>query len=216
MRIILLRHGETDWNQERRLQGRQDIKLNEKGLSQAKNVGGYLAETYGSSISSIITSPLNRAVTTAGIVADALSFPKEQIVIEPLFVERDFGSAEGMNYEQTSINFQSGQYPGMENLEELCLRARKAVAKYTEDPFAEQTILVVAHGAIIKGILTQASGGTVHYHDRDMWIENGSFCMLSGPKEAARKDSSLPYDIGHWHISLHNASVGFMGRQLGK
>ena len=110
MRIILLRHGETDWNQERRLQGRQDIKLNEKGLSQAKVVGGYLAETYGSRISSIITSPLNRAVTTAGIVADALSFSKEQIVIEPLFVERDFGSAEGMSYEQTSINFKSGRF----------------------------------------------------------------------------------------------------------
>lgn len=107
--------------------------------------------------------------------------------------------------------------PAMENLEELCLRAMKSCGKdIPEDPFAEQTILVVAHGAIIKGVLTQASGGTVHYHDSDIWIENGSFCMLSGPKEAARKDSNLPYDIGHWHISLHNASVGFVGRQLGK
>lgn len=70
MKYILIRHGETDWNKEGKIQGQKDIPLNEVGEQQAKEVAQILKETFH--ITTIYTSPLQRARKTAEITQDYL------------------------------------------------------------------------------------------------------------------------------------------------
>lgn len=70
MKYILIRHGETDWNKEGKIQGQKDIPLNEVGEQQAREVAQILKETFHITI--IYTSPLQRARKTAEIIQDYL------------------------------------------------------------------------------------------------------------------------------------------------
>ena len=94
MKIYLIRHGETDWNREGRLQGRTDIPLNQHGITQMERIGDYMADG-GYRIDKIITSPLQRAGMSAEIIAFRIGYEKSRIIVEPLFTERSFGDAEG-------------------------------------------------------------------------------------------------------------------------
>ena len=98
MRIYMARHGETDWNVERRIQGSTDIPLNENGIRQAYSLSNYLerqlcAEDH--SLSSVFTSPLKRAKETAEIVGGELHLPVR--VISGL-EEMNFGVCEGKSW----------------------------------------------------------------------------------------------------------------------
>lgn len=92
--FCFIRHGETNWNQERRIQGRIDNILNETGKNQAKEVGELLKKE-GINWDIIITSPLKRAYETATIIQSILQ-PKLKVIAIPAFQEREFGKAEGM------------------------------------------------------------------------------------------------------------------------
>ena len=72
MRLFFARHGETDWNAQKLIQGSTDIELNENGLAQAHALAKALA---GTGIQCVYTSKLKRASVTAGIVAEALGIP---------------------------------------------------------------------------------------------------------------------------------------------
>lgn len=88
-RFIFLRHGQTDWNAQGRIQGHTDIPLNATGIAQAQAAARRLA---GCGIERIATSPLARARRTAEIVAAALGAP---LLLEPGLKERAFGAFEG-------------------------------------------------------------------------------------------------------------------------
>ena len=89
-RILLIRHAETDWNRQARLQGHTDIPLNETGLAQASRLGAALA---GEALDAVYSSDLQRALQTAQAVADATGAP---LVPEPGLRERGFGVFEGL------------------------------------------------------------------------------------------------------------------------
>lgn len=91
MRLYMIRHGETEWNKVRRLQGQTDIALNETGRDLALRVGTAMAEI---PFTRVISSPLNRAVETAGLV---LSGAGKQLEIgtDPRIMEIAFGEFEG-------------------------------------------------------------------------------------------------------------------------
>ena len=91
-RLIVVRHGETAWNVDTRIQGHLDIPLNATGLWQARQLGGALA---GEAISAIYTSDLLRARRTAQAVADATG---AALVDEPGLRERAFGSFQGRTF----------------------------------------------------------------------------------------------------------------------
>ena len=97
--LFLFRHGETDWNHERRLQGQTDIPLNATGRMQAADLAGRLA-SYG--LEAILTSDLSRALETGRIVADALALPLHP---EPDLREASLGDAEGMLIEDAKARF---------------------------------------------------------------------------------------------------------------
>ncbi len=199
MNIILLRHGETIWNKERRLQGCQDISLAYEGREQIRRIGQHLAETI-KDIDLILTSPLLRARESAEIVAEELGYPREAILQAPLFIERNFGAGEGLTYEEALAKYPDSDYPGMETLEELCRRAKSAVYQCVED-YPGKTILVVAHGAIIKAALVALTNGRITYFDETVWINNGSYCLLEYREE-------------QWKISVHNSNDNYASLPL--
>ncbi len=156
MKIYLLRHGETDWNREGRAQGRQDIPMNENGLAQVRRT----AEEFRSRnvpVQAILSSPLLRARTAAEIVAEAIGYPAEHIVIWPELTERSFGEAEGSTPQQRQEKYPDGQYPGMESAQALCSRAAGVLKRCLEE-YKGQTVLLAAHGMILKAVMAEAVG----------------------------------------------------------
>jgi probable phosphoglycerate mutase len=94
MTFYVLRHGQTDWNVQMRLQGSTDIPLNETGRAQAHVAAKILA---GEGITKIIASPLSRALETARIVGEASGITPG---IDNRLIERNFGQFEGMTIDE--------------------------------------------------------------------------------------------------------------------
>ena len=93
----LIRHGETQWNAERRLQGWQDIPLNTTGLNQAKQLANYLSSPqFATKVTAVVSSDLSRAADTARIATQHLNLP---IQLTPGLRERSFGQLEGMHWD---------------------------------------------------------------------------------------------------------------------
>ncbi|MBW8734513.1 MAG: histidine phosphatase family protein [Asticcacaulis sp.] len=96
--FFVLRHGQTDWNLEARLQGSTDIGLNDTGREQARRAADILM---GQGIDMIIVSPLSRAMETAQIVGARLGLDP---VIDPRLTERNFGQFEGMTIDEVHLH----------------------------------------------------------------------------------------------------------------
>lgn len=150
--IGLLRHGQTDWNIDFRLQGTSDIPLNETGIEQARKASAALTEDWDA----LVSSPLGRAVKTAEIVAESHSFG--ELAIEPLLLERSFGEAEGLGYEEWRERYPDSIVPGGESLPELEARCKRLLAKLVVD-YSGKRVLTVSHGALIRKLITIVSKG---------------------------------------------------------
>ncbi len=160
MIILLVRHGQTNWNLENRLQGREDIPLNDTGRSQAKLCAQSLSsETWNT----IYTSPLSRSKETAQIISDYTNHPP--VIIEPLLTEREMGKGSGMIWKDLKTHYPN--YPqeipeGMEPLDQLCLRMEQAlhtcIGKSAKN---NHNIILVSHGGSINALLYHLSGGTI-------------------------------------------------------
>jgi len=149
----LLRHGQTDWNIDLRLQGSTDIPLNETGKAQALLAAQHL---HREDWDVIIASPLSRAKDTAEIVGALLDMP---VVVVPELIERSFGTAEGMDHASWRKLYESHEtIEGLESLEDL--RARTLLLlDLIKNEYAGQRVLAVSHGAFIRKVLTIISNG---------------------------------------------------------
>lgn len=146
--IGLLRHGQTDWNIDFRLQGTTDIPLNETGLNQAHEVGSVIRAT---DWDAIVTSPLIRAMVTGGIVSERTGLPL--LDSEDLLLERAFGIGEGLTYEEWREKFRDlTEIPGGESLADLTDRCRRLLDHLAEK-YSGRRILTVSHGALIRRVL---------------------------------------------------------------
>ena len=152
--IYIIRHGQTEGNAAKLLQGRCDKPLNETGVEQARAAAERL-RTAGIRFARVYTSPLSRAARTGGIVAEGI----EQVVDERL-IEMDYGPYEGMpldNPEPEVLaffkDFAGTPAPeGMEPLADIVAR----LGAFLEDVRAdavEQDILVSTHAIAMKGAL---------------------------------------------------------------
>lgn len=158
MNILLIRHGQTDWNIESKLQGREDIPLNETGRKQAKSCAAYLSDEIWHAI---YTSPLIRAKETAQILSEELNHPS--VIIEPLLIEREFGVASGMTWQE--LNARYPLYPdespeGIEPFDRLCLRMEQALRTCIANSMGKNIILV-SHGGSINALLHHLSAGKI-------------------------------------------------------
>ena len=167
--LIHIRHGETDWNLARRLQGSQDIPLNDTGRGQARRNGQRLQSLladFGRSPAEFdwIASPMQRARETMEIIRREMDLPIGDYRIEPLLSEVSFGRFEGLTYEDVeredpasmaAIRSDKWNFvpPGGENYVMLSDRVGKSLDKLQRDT------VVVSHGGVFRallGILRQA------------------------------------------------------------
>jgi len=153
MNICLIRHGETDWNVLGRLQGREDIPLNENGKLQAKHCG-FALKGMNMNWKAIVTSSLIRAKQTAEIMSDILNV--QEIYDDDNFIERDYGKASGLTEKERIALFPDGKYEGIENWETLRDRMYNSIIYYA-GKFFPDNIIIVSHGAAINSILAELS-----------------------------------------------------------
>ena len=150
--ICMVRHGETDWNAAGRIQGSTDIPLNDKGRRQAKEAGHFLKKEKWDLV---IASPLSRAMETAKIICSEMH--EEKILTMDCFAERGFGEAEGLTKEERAERFPDGHFPGAEPYEGFRERVMEGIDEIRRK-YPSQKILLIAHGAVIKAILTSIGG----------------------------------------------------------
>ena len=104
MKLILLRHGESQWNLENRFTGWKDVSLTLTGVQEATFCGEQLLRI-NVAINSIYTSVLKRATETTDIVADIIKFPKENIQYDWRLNERHYGALQGLNKSETATKY---------------------------------------------------------------------------------------------------------------
>ena len=188
MNIFLLRHGETGWNREGRLQGRTDIPLNQNGRAQIRHSAEMLANL-SPGIDLIFSSPLARALESAEIVADRLEYNRADIIVEPLLTERCFGAGEGLEAAARNQKYPDDIFPGMEPLEDLFKRAHAAFDQIIISSGNKQNILLTAHGAILYAIITAITAGQIAYGGTMFTFDPGSIHRLkylNGSVEVSR------------------------------
>lgn len=164
--LFLLRHGETDWNRDRRIQGTTDVPLNDTGRVQARSAACTLREhSPVDTPMSVITSDLSRARETARIVTDELGLPAAQTC--SALRERGYGEAEGMPLAEFNRRWggpHAFEITGAEDRAEVRARALTglgvAVRQLRRSTAPSPAALVaVSHGGLIREVLSHASGG---------------------------------------------------------
>jgi probable phosphoglycerate mutase len=150
--IHLVRHGETDWNVERRLQGWTDIPLNATGLRQAHAAALMLA---GRDIGAVISSDLSRARDTAELIAVEAGV---EVVTDPALRERNYGVAEGQLNSELEMQFEGGlgerwadpdfSFAGGETRRDVYLRLGAFLTELLASPLPQETVLVSHGGAL--------------------------------------------------------------------
>ncbi len=151
--IFLVRHGETDWNRERRIQGHSDIPLNESGRIQAQALSERLE---GEHFDAVYSSDLSRARETAQIAAAPTSLPLTELVE---LREKHFGSWEGLTSDVVLARFpeaSSGPWGDGETTDEMSARVVAALRSIAADHNGGN-VLVVTHGGPVRAAL-RASG----------------------------------------------------------
>jgi len=155
MQLILIRHGETLWNKEKKVQGLTDIALSDIGIMQAKRLALSLKDH---PVETIYASPLKRACQTAEIIND---YHRKEIMIHRELVEMDMGDFEGLSYQELMTrgsdflkrwmtNPAELKMPNGESLEELQDRAWSVMEKIIAKA---ENALIVSHNFTIASIL---------------------------------------------------------------
>jgi len=104
MKLILLRHGESQWNQENRFTGWKDIDLTDKGITEAKFAAEQLKKE-NIKINSIFTSQLQRAINTTKIVTSIIDYEFSKVKYDWRLNERHYGALQGLNKSETAEKF---------------------------------------------------------------------------------------------------------------
>lgn len=164
MYIYLIRHGVTEWNKISRIQGREDIPLSVEGEAQAAECARVFQSV---PVSIVASSPLSRAVRTAELI---FSVP---VTVDPLFTERDYGSASGRILADI---FRPEEYADdLEPLDEVADRMLAGIAYYASRSPGD--VAVISHGGSINAVLRRLSGGTIG--SGVTRLKNACICVLS-------------------------------------
>lgn len=202
-KIILVRHGLTLWNGERKIQGHSDVELAPEGIEQAK----LLAENFPlENISAVYSSDLNRAKTTAEILAQKFNLP---VQLEKNLREANWGDWEGkklseienadpVNYEKFFRNPEEVQISNAETFAQLQARAFSAFKKIIA-AHPDENIIIVAHGAINRTILCSI----LEIPLKKMWA-------LSQFNTAV---NILRFDDGYFTVELINGTAHLVTRE---
>lgn len=164
IRILLVRHGETEWNRIRRFQGRSDVPLNQEGRDQAQALALALKNER---LVAIYSSPLVRAMETARLIK--AFHPSISLLEEGGLIEMDLGEFEGMEGQHWAEQYPdfrmlwqeapaSVKMPGGESLQEVQIRAIDTLERITQIYPPDSTLLISSHNFVNLTILCYASG----------------------------------------------------------
>ena len=151
MKILFVRHGQTDWNIEKRAQGHNDIELNKTGIEQAYEVKEQLKNI---KIDRIYASPLKRALKTAVIINEAHNV---ELCVENALIERNFGQIEGTCfegnqwYECWNYDLNTKYEMGGECVQDFFKRIHDFLDNLSEKS-SDETVLIVSHGGVGIGV----------------------------------------------------------------
>ncbi|WP_374674386.1 histidine phosphatase family protein [Ideonella sp.] len=160
-RLLAVRHGETAWNVDARLQGQLDVGLNDQGRAQAQRLAEALADE---GLEAIVSSDLSRAHDTAQAVARRLGLP---LVTDPGLRERHFGTFQGHTYAEVEQRWPEASArwkrreadfgaPGGETLQGFYDRVVEAVTRIAS-AHAGRHLLIVTHGGVLDCLYRAAS-----------------------------------------------------------
>jgi len=160
--VCLVRHGQTDWNIIKRLQGHEDIPLNENGHAQARSVALIFEGIRNSGVSfhSVCSSSLSRASVTAGYIARAVGL-NECVIVDNL-IERDYGSLAGLTLEERHRLYPGGekQAGNVESVPRAASRMLTAIDEMLEVS-DRHTVIAVSHGGIINAVYSRLTSGEI-------------------------------------------------------
>ena len=196
-KIILLRHGETEWNKLGKYQGQSDVALSEKGRQQAQALAQHFPVK---SVQAVYSSDLQRARETAAIASAAFSCT---VQTDSRLREFNFGDWEGLTYAQITERWPSAmknffQHPDIlevphgETFQQLQQRAMEAVQEIVSNHEGE-TVVLAAHGAVNRTILA----AVLHIPLQYIW--------------SMRQDNTavniLRHTEGHYILELMNSTA---------
>jgi alpha-ribazole phosphatase len=161
LRLLLVRHGETDWNAQKRYQGQADLPLNHAGVEQARRLAERLRQK---TIDIIYSSDLLRASQTAAILAEGRGI---QPVPDARLREMNFGVLEGLRFDEANLRWPKmiaawlqdyNQPPqGGERMDEFCARVAGFTSQLRQEN-EDKCVLVVAHGGPLREIIKAVLG----------------------------------------------------------
>ena len=161
-RLVVIRHGRTEWNRVERFRGRADLELDEVGIKQAEAAAIWIAEWQ---ISAVYSSPLQRALTTAEILARPLGL---EVRLLPGIIDINYGKWQGLSPEEAATNYgglyakwldspHEVKFPGGESLADVRERAASAVdGLITQYP--KETIVLVSHKVVCQILILSLLG----------------------------------------------------------
>jgi len=178
--ILLVRHGQTEWNRVERFRGRADVPLNEMGLAQAEATGRRVAQ--GWRLTVIYSSPLSRSVKTAEAIARHFDLP---VQIHPGLADIDYGDWQGLTPDEARQNWaeqidnwynhpERVCIPNGETLAGLRRRAMKTVKELVRK-HPDETIVLVGHTVINRIILL----GVLKLGNRRFWHLRQDTCAIN-------------------------------------
>ena len=200
MKIMLVRHGLTEWNNLGKMQGSTDVHLSQDGLHQARLLAAHCPFH---TADAIYSSPLSRAETTAMILSNKFNLHVE---IVPELRETNFGDWEGkflrdiakedpINFEKFFMQPAELKIPNAETFQQTQLRAMDAVQKIIAKHSAEKNsqIIIVSHGAVNRAILCSFLDMPLN----KMW----SIAQFNTAVNILREDD------GNWILELMNSTA---------
>ncbi len=190
LKLYLIRHGETDWNADGRIQGHSDIELNSRGLEQARRLAARMPDE--GNFAAIYASPLKRAYKTAEMIGSALELP---ITRDPRLLERSLGQLEGLTmgdirekYPDVHRAWTEGGHrphiPGEESREAFV----KRVQSFLTDVRAKHSdgrVVAITHGGTINMLLLVALDLDIE-RPLPFYIDNASINVIQWGERGAR------------------------------
>ncbi len=204
MLLYIIRHGETEWNVQRRTQGSSDIPLNENGRELARITAQGLKDV---KFDLVITSPLSRAVETARLIVGERDVP---FVMEPRIQEIGWGEWEGYYMEdfvnndfmevfqrmrQDPYHFQGA--PGGESTMQVCERTKAFYEDLIHNPqYQDLTILVSTHGFAVRALLRNVYEDTSDFWHGEVPPNCGiNIVRVENGKSTLEEEDKIFYDI---------------------
>ncbi len=195
-RIIFVRHGQTPYNAENRLQGQRDIPLDGKGREQASAVGRFLRDHLGGEIARLEargafwSSPLGRTRQTMELARIAMELPAQRYRLDPRLKELTFGDWEGLTWSEVEAKYPGAEIirdadkwafspPGGESYAALAARVQSWLGERDSDVF------IVSHGgvarafmAILAGVAPSAAASAEIWQGRALIFDKGALSWV--------------------------------------